>query len=145
MAYVLVNPDNTVNWIGDEIESWVNLENVVVHELPDKTTTEVMGGVPPEFCVWDSETKTVCDERERPELVKLVNKFFDSREEELTALAAAARARRDSNLRTSDARIAATDNPHLNVEAWKAYRQQLRDVPQQPGFPENINWPTPPE
>lgn len=25
------------------------------------------------------------------------------------------------------------------------YRQELLDVPQQPGFPENINWPTPPE
>lgn len=26
-----------------------------------------------------------------------------------------------------------------------SYRQALLDIPQQPGFPENINWPTPPE
>lgn len=27
---------------------------------------------------------------------------------------------------------------------WVAYRQQLRDVTKQSGFPNNINWPTPP-
>lgn len=27
----------------------------------------------------------------------------------------------------------------------EAYRQALRDVPQQPGFPESINWPELPE
>lgn len=30
-------------------------------------------------------------------------------------------------------------------QAWAAYRQQLRDVPQQPGFPENIVWPVQPQ
>ena len=30
-------------------------------------------------------------------------------------------------------------------EPIKAYRQALRDVPEQPGFPESITWPTPPE
>lgn len=29
--------------------------------------------------------------------------------------------------------------------AWRAYRQALLDVPQQPGFPYNIQWPTKPE
>lgn len=29
-------------------------------------------------------------------------------------------------------------------DAMKTYRQALRDVPQQTGFPENINWPTKP-
>ena len=28
---------------------------------------------------------------------------------------------------------------------WDAYRQALRDVPQQEGFPENVVWPTKPE
>lgn len=31
-----------------------------------------------------------------------------------------------------------------SVTAWKAYRQALRDVPTQPGFPDEISWPTPP-
>lgn len=29
-------------------------------------------------------------------------------------------------------------------ETWAAYRQELRDVPQQSGFPLTIVWPTPP-
>lgn len=28
--------------------------------------------------------------------------------------------------------------------AWASYRQALRDVPSQPGFPHNITWPTTP-
>lgn len=29
--------------------------------------------------------------------------------------------------------------------AWASYRQELRDVPQQAGFPDEIVWPTKPE
>jgi hypothetical protein len=29
-------------------------------------------------------------------------------------------------------------------EVWAIYRQALRDVPNQPGFPANVIWPTPP-
>jgi len=29
-------------------------------------------------------------------------------------------------------------------ESWATYRQALRDIPEQEGFPENINWPTEP-
>jgi len=29
-------------------------------------------------------------------------------------------------------------------EQWAAYRQALRDVPQQPGAPWDVTWPTPP-
>ena len=31
------------------------------------------------------------------------------------------------------------------VGAWATYRQQLRDLPQQAGFPFNIDFPTPPD
>jgi hypothetical protein len=30
-------------------------------------------------------------------------------------------------------------------ESWRQYRQDLLNVPQQPGFPYNINWPIKPE
>jgi hypothetical protein len=30
------------------------------------------------------------------------------------------------------------------IEAWKTYRQALRDVPEQSGFPWNVEWPTKP-
>ena len=49
-----------------------------------------------------------------------------------------------------NARLAATDwtqlpdAPVADHEAWAAYRQALRDVPEQPGFPAQIEWPTAP-
>lgn len=33
----------------------------------------------------------------------------------------------------------------VDQAAWAAYRQALRDVPQQSGFPNNVIWPTKPE
>ena len=33
----------------------------------------------------------------------------------------------------------------VDQSAWATYRQALRDVPEQEGFPENVIWPTPPE
>lgn len=39
----------------------------------------------------------------------------------------------------------AADVPQATKDKWAPYRQALRDVPQQPGFPENIQWPVKPE
>ena len=36
------------------------------------------------------------------------------------------------------------DVPEAIRSAWATYRQALRDVPQQPGFPDNVTWPTAP-
>ena len=59
-----------------------------------------------------------------------------------TALEATERATRDDLLK-------ATDHYGLSdvsmTEAMTAYRQALRDVPQQEGFPQTITWPTKPE
>ena len=33
----------------------------------------------------------------------------------------------------------------VDKAAWKVYRQALRDVPQQAGFPESIDWPISPD
>lgn len=35
--------------------------------------------------------------------------------------------------------------PEEKKQEWRDYRQALLDVPQQPGFPDNITWPTKPE
>jgi hypothetical protein len=35
------------------------------------------------------------------------------------------------------------DSP-ADKAAWATYRQALRDIPQQEGFPSNVTWPTPP-
>ncbi len=39
----------------------------------------------------------------------------------------------------------AADTPQAIKDKWAPYRQALRDVPQQAGFPDNIQWPTKPE
>lgn len=56
--------------------------------------------------------------------------------------AAAVRDLRDARLRETDWTQVA-DAP-VNASVWSDYRQALRDVPAQAGFPWNVNWPTSP-
>lgn len=60
----------------------------------------------------------------------------------LPKLAIYAREQRDILLAASDF-TQLDDNPK-NTQAWKTYRQLLRDLSDQVGFPDNIAWPTPP-
>lgn len=48
-----------------------------------------------------------------------------------------------NNLLSSSDWTQVNDAP-VNQTVWSTYRQELRDIPQQSGFPYNINWPTPP-
>jgi len=59
-------------------------------------------------------------------------------------LAEEARGERDRLLDESDW-TQLPDAPVADTQAWVNYRQQLRDVPQQEGFPTDIDWPTKPE
>lgn len=56
--------------------------------------------------------------------------------------AKAAREQRSAKLAETDW-TQLTDAP-INSALWAIYRQQLRDVPSQAGFPWEINWPTQP-
>jgi len=59
-----------------------------------------------------------------------------------------ARARRQALLQDSDWTDTASAPARLGqalYDAWQTYRQALRDVPSQPGYPMNIVWPTPPQ
>jgi hypothetical protein len=57
-----------------------------------------------------------------------------------------ARYERDQRLIASDFIVARSAEAGVPAPSeWVAYRQALRDVPQQPGFPDNIQWPTKPE
>ena len=58
-------------------------------------------------------------------------------------LARDVRATRDRLLRDSDW-TQVPDAP-VDQQTWAEYRQALRDVPEQEGFPTDINWPTKPE
>lgn len=57
-------------------------------------------------------------------------------------LAAQARDKRDGLLAASDWTQVA-DAP-VNRAAWATYRQALRDIPQQAGFPRDVAWPVKP-
>ena len=56
--------------------------------------------------------------------------------------AAEIRTERDAKLTSCDW-TQVIDAP-VDQEAWAAYRQALRDIPSQEGFPNTINWPTEP-
>jgi hypothetical protein len=58
-------------------------------------------------------------------------------------LAASARVKRDALLAASDWSQAG-DVPQATKDLWIPYRQALRDVPEQAGFPSEIIWPTKP-
>lgn len=58
-------------------------------------------------------------------------------------LAQKIRADRDQMLAASDWTQVA-DAP-VNQLVWATYRQALRDMPQQGGFPHNVSWPSKPE
>jgi len=53
------------------------------------------------------------------------------------------RRERDRLLTASDWTQVA-DAPVVSLE-WQPYRQALRDVPQQAGFPDSVDWPVPPD
>lgn len=66
--------------------------------------------------------------------------------EDVPETADEARARRDALLSATDWAVL-PDSPldEASQAAMRTYRQALRDVPQQAGFPETISWPDRPE
>ena len=71
-------------------------------------------------------------------------KTAEQREEErIQGLADAARAERDRLLAACD--WTQVQDAPVDASAWAAYRQALRDVPAQVGFPEAVEWPVAPD
>ena len=67
-------------------------------------------------------------------------------QDETQKIADEVRDRRDKLLEACDY-LMALDYPLSTAarEQWRAYRQALRDIPQQEGFPDNIEWPQKPK
>lgn len=77
--------------------------------------------------------------------IKLDMRTYQPTPEELHAQAdSEARTFRDSLLTRSDW-TQLPDVPSETKEAWAAYRQALRDITKQTGYPYEINWPTVPK
>jgi len=64
----------------------------------------------------------------------------DFQADQVVASATQVRAQRDALLASSD-NMALADRI---TDAWRTYRQALRDVPAQAGFPNSITWPVEP-
>jgi hypothetical protein len=63
----------------------------------------------------------------------------------LEELEAQIRQRRNAGLQQSDwTQVNDVNLTTVEIDAWKAYRQALRDLPAQEGFPSNVIWPLPP-
>jgi DMSO/TMAO reductase YedYZ molybdopterin-dependent catalytic subunit len=58
-------------------------------------------------------------------------------------LAATARLKRNARLAETDW-TQATDVPQATKDLWTTYRQALRDLPEQSGFPADVVWPVKP-
>lgn len=69
---------------------------------------------------------------------------YNPNERALEQEAEEVRTQRDALLAESDWAVL-PDAPVADAQAWKDYRQALRDVPEQAGFPTDIDWPSKPE
>ena len=62
-----------------------------------------------------------------------------------TVIASNVRAQRSALLKDSDwTQLADCPLDESELSEWAAYRQALRDITDQPGFPMEVVWPTPP-
>lgn len=71
-----------------------------------------------------------------------------AKDAELAAEERKARACRDSLLDAADAECSAEQRGRMTddrIRAWEEYKQALREVPEQAGFPLVVNWPAMPE
>ena len=76
--------------------------------------------------------------------VQIESLTLEDKQERRKSAASEIRKRRDTLMSATDW-TQLDDYPRNNKLAWRTYRQQLRDVPQQSGFPETIIWPTSPD
>lgn len=122
-------------------------ENTLYGEVAVKTTET---GSPSSFMLKDGEIKPIPT---RPSPVHIFNyateQWVDSRTESEIRSAAISQAIGDRNRRLlrSDWTDTVSAKSRLGdalYTAWQTYRQALRDITAQPGYPLNIKWPVPP-
>lgn len=101
---------------------------------------------PPEAAMWCNESGKYFIEEIEKEGDKRRFQIMETPAPTNEELAERARGQRDALIAKTDYLLAA-DYPISaeRLEEIKAYRQALRDVPAQEGFPETIVWPTAPE
>lgn len=132
-------------------------------ELPEARVAIDVNGDMATLSLWDGEsTETKREDgaaeyeydlyqyrvRDRPNLLEAVSINIDvwlnkAKQAESNVLASEIRQKRNELLAETDY-LVAQDYPlptELAPAVW-AYRQALRDIPEQPGFPHDVTWPT---
>ena len=80
-----------------------------------------------------------------PDMVDVTNTFTPVSNVHAISQGDTARLERERLLAASDwVVVKSLENGHAVPSAWAEYRQALRDIPQQAGFPDAINWPVAP-
>ena len=112
-----------VNESIDSLKNYVNLETKQIAAFPDK---------PDQYHTWNWNTKSWQDIRTDQEKYTQAAKLVTDQRAKLLA--------------SSDwIVIKAMDQGTQVPEAWQTYRQQLRDITQQSGYPFTVTWPQPPQ
>lgn len=98
----------------------------------------------------EPEDKSEWYETEVDSLDDIEGKIYDPSTEsfvtDLQALADRAREERDRRLNATDWVVVKAQETGTPVPTeWKNYRQALRDITLQEGFPTDVKWPNPPE
>lgn len=104
--------------------------------------TRDIDGVAQTFYTFD-EYRTVAAFDEGMELTEAWAGYIVARDKERTA--ARVRAERDELLAASDKYILSDIPTETTKTVWKEYRQSLRDIPENDGFPYNVVFPTKPK
>lgn len=141
MSFILLNSDNTVNFITDEWDDNLDTNGIEVLEFKDKTAVELQNNIPPMFCIFDKKAQKVKDVRKNPEL--LLQNMSKSEKE---------RFQREVRKRKLSQVDAVVSNPlrygsmsETEVEEVINYRQALLDITEQSGFPTKVKWPEKPK
>jgi hypothetical protein len=108
----------------------------------DAPMTVVAGGAPP-GCAW--VVGRVDHLTNRMDLAALKIVPYAPPAAPVVVVAGRVRNERDARLRDTDWRVTrALEMGQALPDPWKAYRTALRELPLQPGFPQNVAWPEPP-
>lgn len=95
------------------------------------------------YKVLDGKTPTLIEGWQAIKAERTAKYEAEQQQADEEALVLEARDKRNSLLKNSDWTQAA-DAP-VDQAAWATYRQVLRDIPEQAGFPNEVTWPTEPE
>ncbi len=139
--HIVVEPDATEGWICYNVDSEDDVKSVVANggwEMPQEDALRIFGA---------ENLHLVCPVNTRVSPDGRSVTFTPPAQAELDRNAAeVARAKRDRLLAQTDY-LVMPDYPLSGErrEAVLAYRQALRDVTEQPGWPQNVDWPGKPE